>query len=259
MTALTLIALNLLVVGIIVFGLWLLSLRLKDVSFVDAFWSVGFGLVAWTTYLAVGPDHPRAFLLLGFTSLWALRHGPYMLARWLSEPHEDTRYQAMRARRPHFAWQSIYVVFGLQGLLIVVVGVPVIFGIANAQAPLGWLDALGVLLFTAGFMLESIADSQLAAFRRDEANQGQVMDKGLWRWSRHPNYFGNTLIWWGLFVIAASDAANLWTVVGPILMTWLILRVSGVAMLEHGLRQSRPGYEAYVARTSAFVPLPPRK
>lgn len=259
MTAFSLIGLNLLVVGLIVIGLWLLSLRLKDVSFVDAFWPVGFGVVAWTSYLAVDNPHARALLLLGFTSLWALRLGLYLLARWLSEPHEDKRYQAMRRHRPHFTWQSIYVVFGLQGFLIVVVGVPVIFGIANAQAPLGWLDALGVLVFAAGFMLESIADSQLAAFKRDEANAGKVMDRGVWAWSRHPNYFGNTLIWWGLFLIAASDMANLWTVVGPIIMTWLILKVSGVVMLEKGLRQSRPGYEAYIARTSAFVPLPPRK
>ena len=259
MTALSLIGLNLLVVGIIVFGLWLVSLRLRDVSFVDAFWPVGFGVVAWTTFIAIDGGHPRALLLLAFTSLWALRLGMYLFSRWLSEPHEDKRYQAMRARRLHFAWQSIYVVFGLQGLLIVLVGVPVIFGIANAQAPLGWLDALGVLFFSAGFMLESIADSQLAAFKRDGANRGKVMDKGLWAWSRHPNYFGNTLIWWGLFIIAASDTANLWTVLGPVLMTWLILRISGVTLLEHGLRQSRPGYEAYMARTSAFIPLPPRK
>ncbi len=259
MTALSLIGLNLLVVGLVVFGLWLLSLRLKDVSFVDAFWPVGFGVVAWTTYLAADPEHSRATLLLGFTSLWALRLGIYLLSRWLSEPHEDKRYQAMRRNRPHFKWQSIYVVFGLQGALIVMVGVPVIFGIANAQAPLGWLDAMGVLFFTAGFMCESLADSQLAAFKRDKDNEGVVMDKGLWAWSRHPNYFGNTLIWWGLFLIAASDTANLWTVVGPILMTWLILKISGVSLLERGLHQSRPGYDAYVARTSAFIPLPPRK
>ncbi len=259
MTAFSLIGLNLFVVGVIVVCLWLLSLRLKDVSFVDAFWPIGFGVVAWTTYLAVDNPHPRSLLLLGFTTLWALRLGTYLLARWLGEPHEDKRYQAMRRNRPHFAWQSIYVVFGLQGSLIVIVGVPVIFGITNAEAPLGWIDALGVLLFTAGFMIESISDSQLAAFRRDKTNAGKVMDQGLWAWSRHPNYFGNTLIWWGLFLIAVSDMANLWTVVGPILMTWLILRVSGVVMLEKGLRQSKSDYDAYVARTSAFVPLPPRK
>jgi len=108
------------------------------------------------------------------------------------------------------------------------------------------------------FALENVL-SQLAAFKRDEANAGKVMDRGVWAWSRHPNYFGNTLIWWGLFLIAASDMASLWTVVGPILMTWLILKVSGVVMLEKGLRQSRPGYETYIARTSAFIPLPPRK
>lgn len=259
MSVVDLFGLNLAVIAAIMFALWLVSLRLKDASFVDAFWSVGFGVIAWTTWIAADPDHPRALLLLGFTSLWALRHGPYMLSRWLAEPHEDKRYQAMRARRPHFAWQSLYVVFGLQGALMVIVSVPVIFGIANAQAPLGWLDALGMLMFTAGFMIESISDSQLAAFKRDPANEGRVMDRGLWRWSRHPNYFGNTLLWWGLFVIAASDTANLWTVVGPVLMTWLIVKVSGVALLEQGLHTSRPGYDAYVARTSAFIPLPPRK
>jgi len=258
-TDLELIGLNLAVIAAVVVVLWLISLPLRDVSFVDAFWPVGFGVVAWTTYLAVAPDHPRALLLLALTSLWSVRLGTYLLARWLSEPHEDKRYQAMRAKRPHFAYQSLYVVFGLQGVLIVAVSVPVMFGIANAQAPLGWLDAFGVVMFTAGFLCESIADSQLAAFRRDEKNAGHVLDRGLWAWSRHPNYFGNTLIWWGLFAIAASDIANLWTIAGPLLMTWLILKVSGVDMLERGLYRSKPHYAAYATQTARFIPRPPRK
>ncbi len=258
MTALELIALNLAVIGTVVGVLWLISLRLHDVSFIDAFWPVGFGVVAWTTYIAVAAQHPRALLLLGFTSLWSIRLGTYLLSRWKHEPHEDKRYQAMRRKDPKFTFTSLYKVFGLQGVLIVLVGVPVMFGIANATAPLGWLDALGVLLFSAGFMFESIADSQLSAFKRKTDNVGKVLQTGLWAWSRHPNYFGNTLIWWGLFAIAVSDPQNIWTFVGPAIMTWLIIKVSGADLLERGLHRSKPGYEAYVSRTSKFIPLPPR-
>ncbi|MEQ8745636.1 DUF1295 domain-containing protein [Pyruvatibacter sp.] len=259
MSGIDLILLNVAVMAATVFVLWLISLRLADVSFVDAFWPVGFGVVAWTTWFALSPEHPRAMLLLSLTSLWSIRLGTYLFARWLGEPHEDKRYQAMRRKRPHFKWQSIYVVFGLQGALIVIVGVPVIFGMANANAPLGVLDAIGVIAFTAGFLFESIADAQLAAFKRDEANNGKVLDTGLWAWTRHPNYFGNTLIWWGLFAIAVADHTNLWTLIGPAIMTWLIIRVSGADLLERGLQKSKPGYEDYVARTPKFIPRPPRK
>lgn len=257
--AIGLVALNLGVVGAVVLVLWAVSLWLRDVSFVDAFWPVGFALVAWTTFIAVWPQHARATLLLAFTSLWAVRLGLYLFGRWLGEPHEDKRYQAMRRRRPYFALQSLYIVFGLQGALIVLVGLPVIFGIAQAEAPLGWLDAAGVVLFSAGFVLEAVADNQLAAFKRDPANAGRVMDRGVWAWSRHPNYFGNTVMWWGLFTIALGDPGNWWTVIGPLVMTWLIIRVSGADLLEKGLHTSRTGYADYVARTPKFIPRPPRR
>ena len=258
MATIDLIALNLVVIGTVVSVLWLISLKLQDVSFIDAFWPVGFGVVAWTTYIAVTAEHPRALLLLAFTSLWSVRLGAYLLSRWVCEPHEDKRYQAMRRKNANFHIKSLYSVFGLQGVLIVLVGLPVLSGISNASAPLGWVDALGVILFSTGFMFESIADSQLAAFKRDKDNAGKVLDTGLWAWSRHPNYFGNTLIWWGLFAIAASDLENLWTCIGPAIMTWLIIKVSGADLLERGLHRSKPDYAAYVARTSKFIPLPPR-
>jgi steroid 5-alpha reductase family enzyme len=257
MTPTDLLLLNLAVIGTCVAGLWIVSLPLRNVSFVDAFWPIGFGLVAWTTYLAAAPEHPRALMLLAFASLWALRLGVYLLSRWIGEPEEDKRYQAMREKRSAFSVQSLYLVFGLQGVMIVLVGLPLIFGISNAEAPLGWLDAAGLVLFVSGFLMEAVADTQLAAFRREPANAGKVMDRGLWAWSRHPNYFGNTVLWWGLYLIALSDAGNWWTVIGPILMTWLILKVSGVSLLERGLEKSRPGYSAYAARTSAFWPRPP--
>ena len=247
------------IIAACVFGLWLLSLPLKDVSFIDAFWPLGFGIVAWISYLATAPEHPRALLVLALTSLWAIRLGTYLLSRWLQEPQEDQRYQAMRARRPGFAWQSLYVVFGLQGALILIIGLPLMAGISNAAAPLGVLDALGMTLFVLGFLMEALADAQLAAFKRNPANEGKVLDTGLWAWSRHPNYFGNTVLWWGLFLIAVADTQNWWTIISPILMTWLILRVSGVSLLERGLRKRRAGYDAYAARTSAFIPHPPRR
>jgi steroid 5-alpha reductase family enzyme len=189
--------------------------------------------------------------------LWGARLSGYIAWRNAGEG-EDHRYQAIRARNePHFRWKSLYLVFGLQGVLAWIVSAPLLAAIAS-PAPYRWLDAAGVALFVLGFLFEAIADLQLTRFRADPANRGRVLDRGLWRYTRHPNYFGEFCIWWGFYLMALA-AGGAWTIVSPALMTILLLRVSGVALLEKDIGERRPAYRDYVAHTSAFFPWLPRR
>jgi steroid 5-alpha reductase family enzyme len=240
--------------------LWLVSLARRDASIVDIWWGPGFVWIAGVACaVGTGGDPSRRALSLGLLALWGLRLGVYLFVR-NHGAGEDYRYQAMRRRHgERFGWVSLWTVFGLQGVLAWIVSWPVQVVHVSAGGPLGALDLVGALLFAVGFGFEAIGDWQLARFKADPANAGRVMDRGLWRYTRHPNYFGDTLVWWGLFAIALATPAGAWTLPGPLLMSFLLLRVSGVPLLERGLRKRRPGYADYVARTSAFFPLPPRR
>lgn len=235
---------------------WAASLRLRDVSIVDIAWGL---LVATPGYVAMAllpHPGPRALPVLAMGTLWALRLSGYIAWRHHGQP-EDRRYRAIRERNePNFPLKSLYLVFGLQAVLATVVALPLVGAIA-APAPLNGLDAIGGAVFVAGFLCEAVADAQLARFKSDPAHAGRVMAQGLWRYSRHPNYFGECGLWWGLWLVAAAAGAW-WTVVSPLLMTVLLLKVSGVTLLEQDLRERRPAYREYVRRTNAFVPGRPR-
>lgn len=235
---------------------WSISVVKQDVSIVDSAWSLLF-LAAALAY-AIGHDQsmPRTALVLALVTLWALRLSLHILVRSWGEP-EDRRYQAIRARnQPGFAWKSLYLVFLLQGILAWIISLPLLAALSNSAA-LGWLDALGVALWLTGFVFESIADWQLTRFKADPKNRGRVLDTGLWRTTRHPNYFGEFLVWWGFFLIAVS-AGGTWSIVAPILMSILLLRVSGVTLLEQDIAERRPAYRDYMASTNAFFPGPRR-
>ncbi len=241
-------------------ALWALSLGLRNASIVDLWWGPGIALggrVAW--WSAGASTHPRALLLVGLAWLWALRLGGYLL--WRNAGHgEDPRYQAMRRHwGARFPVISLATVFTLQGVLQWLVSLPLQLGSAAPGAtPLGALDALGALLFAIGLGFETAGDAQLARFRSNPANAGRVMDVGVWRYTRHPNYFGDALAHWGLFALALGSPYGWLTALSPALMTFLLLRVSGVALLERSIGKRRPGYAEYQRRTSAFFPLPPR-
>jgi steroid 5-alpha reductase family enzyme len=239
-------------------ALWLLSLRLRDASIADVFWGAGFALVA-VLAAAVSPPSARALLLAGLASAWGLRLALHLGRRWARKREEDRRYQAMRAAwGDRFPLVSLGTVFLLQGALLLVVSLPLQAGAAyGGSRPLGLLDAAGVLAFAVGLLFEAVGDAQLARFLRDPASRGRVLQSGLWRYTRHPNYFGDALLWWGLGLVGAASGAW-WCLAGPALMTFLLLRVSGVTLLEKEMAGRRPEYAAYVRRTSAFVPLPPR-
>ncbi len=241
-------------------GLWALSVAVRDTSIVDVFWGSGFVVIAWVTYAVADGSQDRGLLLSVLTTIWGLRLTLYLARRNLGKG-EDFRYAAMRKRHgARWPLRSLVVVFWVQGLLMWVVSLPVQVGqLDPTPAGLGALDWAGAALWALGLAFEAIGDAQLTRFKADPSNRGKVMDRGLWSWTRHPNYFGDFCVWWGLYLVAASTGSAWWTAIGPILMSVLLIRVSGAALLERSLSRRREGYEAYVARTSGFFPRPPRR
>ncbi len=239
---------------------WLLSVRLRDASIVDVMWGPGFWLVSVVTAALGSGESARKTVVVVLVAVWGLRLAAHIFARNRGQA-EDYRYRAMRERHgASFVWVSALTVFGLQGALLLFIALPLVAATALPGAPpLGPLDIAGIALFLAGFLCEAIGDAQLARFKADPANRGKVCDVGLWRFSRHPNYFGDATLWWGLYLLACAVPGGWRTLASPIVMTVLLLKVSGVALLEKGLKATKPGYADYVARTSAFVPWFPRR
>jgi steroid 5-alpha reductase family enzyme len=238
---------------------WALSLPLRDASIADVFWGPGFAFVAIVS-ASLSPPSARATLLVVLTSAWGLRLALHIGMRWRKKKEEDRRYQAMRATwGDRFPLVSLFTVFLLQGGLLWTVSLPLQAGAAlGAGRPIGPVDIAGVALFAVGLAFEAVGDAQLSRFLADPGNRGKVMESGLWRYTRHPNYFGDALVWWGLGLVGAASGAW-WCLVGPALMTFLLVRVSGVSLLEKDIAGRRPEYVAYVRRTSPFLPLPPAR
>lgn len=256
----TIVGLNLAVLSGMMVCAWIISLILKDASIADIFWGLGFVLIAWVTfYLAEGYVF-RKILLTTLVSAWGLRLAVYIGLRKRGEG-EDRRYQNWRAKYgKNFWWVSLFTVFATQGVLLLVISLAIQAGqIALKPAGLGWLDAIGALVWFVGFAFETVADYQLYRFKADPGNRGKVMDRGLWAYSRHPNYFGESLIWWGIFLVTLSTPSSLWTVISPVTITFLLLKVSGVTLLEKNIVEKRPAYRAYKESTSAFFPWFPGK
>lgn len=238
---------------------WVVSVIIKNASIVDIVWGLGFVVVAWVSRIVGDGDDARQWLLTILTSVWGLRLGGYLF--WRNSGHgEDYRYRAMRKRwGPRFPIISLLTVFGLQGTLMWIVSLGVQLGQADATPSIGVIAYIGVLVFAVGLFFEVVGDAQLARFKADPASAGRVMDKGLWKYTRHPNYFGDACVWWGLALIAAETGGGAWGLLGATVMTILLRRVSGVTLLERSLRKRREGYEDYIARTSPFFPRPPKK
>jgi len=236
---------------------WLASVPLRNVTIVDTLWSLLFVIAAFAYAASTTPLEPRAQLLLVLVTIWGLRLALYLGRRNFGH-EEDRRYQKIRKRNePGFTWKSLYLVFGLQAVLAWVISLPLLGGIAGDASPLGWLDYAGAALWLVGLYFEAVGDWQLTRFKADPANAGQVMDRGLWGLTRHPNYFGDFCVWWGFGLIALSAGAW-WALLGPALMSVLLLRVSGVTLLERDIGRRRPGYAEYIRRTNAFFPGPRR-
>ena len=240
-------------------ALFLLAWAIEDNSIVDIGWGPGFVLVAWLSLLLGAGPLARPLLVTCLVTVWGLRLAIHIFLRSRGRG-EDFRYAAWRAQWGRWLRiRSFFQVFMLQGALMLVVALEVIAVNARSSAGLGWLDLMGVVVWGTGFFFQALGDAQLYRFTRDPANRGRVLDSGLWRYTRHPNYFGESVMWWGIFLMTVQVPGGWLTVISPALITFLLLRVSGVTMLEKGMEDRRPGYSAYVRRTSAFWPMTPRR
>ena len=250
--------------GLVVLGLmtilWLISLGLKNSSIVDIFWGTGFVIVTWAAFLLT-PDGflTRKLLLSALVTIWGLRLSLHILVRNWGKP-EDFRYQAWRKEAgAAWWWRSFFKVFFTQGVILWIVAAPLLAAQIMAQpSQLIWLDYLAIPLWLIGFFFEAAGDWQLARFKANPANKGQVLQTGVWRYSRHPNYFGDAAQWWAYYLIGAA-AGGWWTIFSPIIMSILLMRVSGVTLLEKTLKEEKPGYKEYIETTSAFIPWFPHK
>ena len=237
--------------------LWPVSIWLKDVSIIDILWSPAFAAVATACALLEPALDARAWIALALIWVWAIRLGGHVFRRWRRHGHEDYRYATIRkARGPNFPFTSLFWIFWLQALLLWIISWPLQAAL-SFQRPLNALDGLGIALVVAGIVIEGIADRQLTRFRADPQSGGRVLDTGLWSWSRHPNYFGDFTMWWGFFLIGIAAGAPWWIVLGPIVMSALLIHYSGAGLMEDTIAERRPGYADYVRRTSLFVPWPP--
>jgi steroid 5-alpha reductase family enzyme len=237
---------------------FVVALIKKDNSVADIAWGLGFVLVALFTLFDRSVFSGRQILVSGMVCVWGLRLAAYILIR-NRKRGEDSRYAALRAKWGRgFALRSYFQVFLLQGLFLIVISSSVIVVNSSPQGPLGALDLAGTVVWVTGFVFESAGDAQLARFKRDPANRGRIMDRGLWRYTRHPNYFGESLMWWGIFLVALEEPYGWTTVASPVLITFLLVRVSGISLLEKRYAGNAE-FQAYARKTNAFVPGWPRK
>ncbi len=255
---------NLLVIALLMLALWRVAVAIQDVSFIDAIWGGGMAVAALASWWQVPEPGTRAHLIAAMAILWGLRLFWHLYTRWRGHG-EDVRYARMLAKaREAGQWNraALTKVFGPQAVLLLITCLPAQLGILSsaAPAPLGPLAWSGLALWLVGMTFEVVGDAQLKAFRNDPASKGKVLDTGLWRYTRHPNYFGDACVWWGIWLAAAQTGwiVALASLPGPLFLTFTLTKWSGKPLLEKGLAKTRPGYSDYVARTSGFFPWPPK-
>ena len=264
MDVLRILAIDAVTVVIAFTTLWAICSAIRDVTMVDAWWALGMALLALATFVQMDVATDRRVLLLGLCALWAVRLGGYLFWRW-RDHGPDRRYvrmmeKAQEKRGWGYARASFWLVFVTQAPLQFIVALPVMLGqIQAAPVALGTLAYIGAGLALFGIAFESIGDLQLTLFRKDPANTGKVLNTGLWRYTRHPNYFGDACVWWGLYLIGAETTLGIWAIPGPILLTWTLMKWSGAPTLEFRMRKTKPQYADYIATTSGFVPWPPKR
>lgn len=242
--------------------LWRIHVALHDASIIDLYWAPGFVVIAlvWLPYTKA--NLAAAALLLILLALWAFRLTAYLAIRYRKNGKEDSRYAAMRAAGGHNWWlRSLVTVFWLQAVLQWAIASPV-HALMNApgDTPVSWITAgIGTAIFAVGFAIETVADVELARFRHDASNHGKLLTSGLRAWCRYPNYFGEALLWWGIGLVAYAASASAWAFAGPLLLNVLLLKLSGVAMLDRNFASAKPGFAEWAAHTNAFIPWPPKR
>ena len=258
-----LLGLNLAVLVVVMLALWGLALRLKDVSFIDGVWPLGMLLLALITFSRTDGDQTRKFLLLWLCAVWAVRLGWHLLRRWRANGVDGRYAEIVETQEREHGWSfgktALLLVFLPQAFLGWLTSLPVQLGQVE-HGPIGWLGWIGALVVVVGIGFESVGDAQLAAFRKDPKNKGKVLDTGLWRYTRHPNYFGDACVWWGLWLIAAETGwIGFASILGPIFLTFTLTKWSGIGITEKSTARTKPHYADYIRRTSAFIPMPPKK
>lgn len=265
MNVLAALGLNFGVLVAIMIVLWLVSIRIRDVSFIDAFWAYGMAIMASTSFMQVEDPGVLAYTIWALTALWGIRLGTHLFLRWRKEG-VDPRYKkilghAMDKQGMSFAKAALLKAWAMQIPLLYMVCLPAQLGIllAGTEEP-GAVAIIGAVLALIGIGFETIGDMQLKAFRNNPANKGKVLDTGLWKYTRHPNYFGDFCAWWGIWLVAAQVGWPVWVaVVGPLFLSFTLMKWSGAPLLEKSLKKNRPDYVDYIKRTSGFFPMPPKK
>ena len=238
---------------------FLLALKLRDNSIVDIAYGLGFVFIGSSTSIAYGSGEARQLLMLALISAWGLRLAGHIAKRKQNEEGEDPRYRQWRESwGKTFIWRSFLQIYLLQGTVIYMVALPLLLVINDAGGPLGWLDMLGVMIWLFGLAFEAIGDWQLLQFKRIAENRGRIMRDGLWRLTRHPNYFGEAILWWGIFLIALGAPLGWLAIISPLLINFLLLKVSGIPMLEERYAGNEE-FERYKQRTNAFFPWFPKQ
>jgi steroid 5-alpha reductase family enzyme len=249
-----------LLIWILVTLLWIWSIFIKNVSIVDLFWGFGFVVVNAFYVFMSGEINARKILILVLVTIWGLRLALYLASRNIGKG-EDFRYQEFRRTygAERYWWFSYFQTFLLQGVLILIVSLPLL-GISQSSqsGDLNLLDYFGIVVWLIGFSFEAGGDFQLSRFKRDPKNKGKVLNTGFWKYTRHPNYFGDSAVWWA-YAIFSIAAGSYWQIIGSVVMTLLIIKVSGVALLEKTLTQSKPQYHEYIQKTNSFFPWFPKK
>ena len=247
------------VIAVVMVGTWVVSVVVKNASIVDIVWGAGFVAISWVLTFAVDGDSARQWLVTILISIWGLRLSAYLFKRNHGKG-EDWRYVRMRKKHgARFPIVSLFTVFVFQGIVMWVVSLPIQFSHGDDSPSIGPIAVIGIMVWFVGIVFEAVGDAQLARFKKDPANAGKVMNKGLWSLTRHPNYFGDAVMWWGMGIIAAETGSGVIALIGPLAMTFFLRRVSGVPMLEASLAKRREGYAEYIASTSAFFPRPPKQ
>jgi steroid 5-alpha reductase family enzyme len=248
-----------LVIMIMMTSLWIISILIKNVSIVDLFWGVGFVLLCGFYFINTNGYEHRKIILLSMVSIWGFRLSGYLVWRNLGKG-EDFRYRQFRMiyGKERYWWISFFQTFLLQGVLMWLISAPLLGGqYFGRNNPLGIIDLTGIALWIIGFIFEAGGDLQLALFKADQSNRGKVMDKGFWHYTRHPNYFGDSAVWWGFGLICIGSGSYL-PALGSLLMTAIIIKISGISLLEKSLKDQKPGYKEYIEKTSAFIPWFPK-
>lgn len=265
MTILTALGLNFVLLVAIMLCLWLISVRIRDVSFIDAFWAYGMAIMASASFIQSENPGSLAYIIWALTALWGIRLGTHLFLRWRKEG-VDPRYKkimgrAMDKQGMSFAKAALLKAWVTQIPLLFIVCLPAQLGILLAGADsAGPVAIIGIVIAVVGIAFETIGDMQLKSFRSNPASKGKVLDSGLWKYTRHPNYFGDFCAWWGIWLVASQTGWPVWiAVVGPLFLSFTLMKWSGAPLLEKSLKQNRPDYVDYIERTSGFFPMPPRK